>query len=131
MEGPNTGACLFRDGELVAMAEEERFIRVKRASEVFPSNAIKFCLKQGGIKLKEVQIVATAWDHDKYPEELDKHMRSISSCHLDPYSDLLVNVVHSKLSPELTMFSINIALNKIDPDANPEIVWYPHPPKKD
>ena len=38
MEGPNTGACLFKNGKLIAMAEEERFTRVKRASENFPSS---------------------------------------------------------------------------------------------
>ena len=60
MEGPNTGACLFQDGRLIAMPEEERFIRVKMVSEVFPSNAIRFCLKQAGIELTDLACVATA-----------------------------------------------------------------------
>ena len=37
-QGPNTGACLFKDGNLIAMVEEERFIRQKGASEIFPAN---------------------------------------------------------------------------------------------
>lgn len=126
MEGPNTGACLFINGKLIAMAEEERFVRVKSASEMFPSNAIKYCLKEGGLKLRDVQIVATAWDHDKYPKQMDEHMRSISERDLDQYADLFEGIIHNKLSPELAKFSIMIALKKIDHNATPEIKWYPH-----
>ncbi|HEY7060821.1 MAG TPA: carbamoyltransferase C-terminal domain-containing protein [Chloroflexota bacterium] len=41
-------ACLIRDGELIAAAEEERFRRIKYWAG-FPSEAIKYCLAEGGI----------------------------------------------------------------------------------
>jgi len=126
MEGPNTGACLFRDGELVAMAEEERFSRIKTASEVFPSSAIKYCLKEEGIGLRDVAVVATAWDHDKYPEQMDKHMRSIPGRSLDPFADQFERMIHDKLSPDVARFVIATGLKKIDPMSDPEICWYPH-----
>ncbi len=52
----DTSACLFKNGELVSAAEEERFTRVKHTS-LFPNNAIKFCLEQANIKLSEIDIV--------------------------------------------------------------------------
>lgn len=41
-------ACLIQDGELVAAAEEERFQRVKYWAG-FPTEAIRYCLAEGGI----------------------------------------------------------------------------------
>jgi carbamoyltransferase len=41
-------ACLIRDGELIAAAEEERFRRIKYCAG-FPTEAIKFCLADAGI----------------------------------------------------------------------------------
>ena len=43
-------ACLIRNGKILAMAEEERFIRQKYAVEKLPLNAIGFCLNKAGIK---------------------------------------------------------------------------------
>ncbi len=51
-------AALFVDGELVAAAEEERFIREKHAKGKFPVEATRFCLDYAGIKPHEVDIVA-------------------------------------------------------------------------
>ena len=41
-------ACLIKDGQLVAAAEEERFQRVKYWAG-FPTEAIKYCLEEAGI----------------------------------------------------------------------------------
>ncbi len=126
LEGPNTGACLFQDGVLVAMVEEERFTRSKRASETFPSNSIRFCLKQAKIRLAQVKTVALGWDHSKYPAQMDAHMRSIAGRASDPFADEVEKISHLKLSAELTRFNVQTSLRQIDREANPEIVWYPH-----
>jgi len=126
MEGPNTGACLFRDGELVAMAEEERFNRIKTSSEIFPTNAIKYCLEEARINLQDVGIVATAWDHDKYPAFMNDFMGNIQDRELDELADTNEQIIHEKLSPDLARFNISVALRKIDPLAKPEIHWYSH-----
>ena len=44
----DAGACLLRDGELVAAAEEERFSRLKHDSSL-PLEAASYCLDQAGL----------------------------------------------------------------------------------
>jgi carbamoyltransferase len=56
----DAAAALIKDGELVASAEEERFSRKKHHSG-FPYNAIKFCLDQERIELKDVEHVGHYW----------------------------------------------------------------------
>ena len=53
----DSSACLVRDGELVACAEEERFRRIKHWSGM-PSEAIRYVLQEGGLKLADVEHVA-------------------------------------------------------------------------
>jgi carbamoyltransferase len=49
-------ACLIKDGEIVAAAEEERFTRVKHDFS-FPVNAIRFCLKEAKITIDQVDYI--------------------------------------------------------------------------
>src|SRR5438105_1489373 len=53
----DSAACLMRDGEIVAAAQEERFTR-KKHDHRFPANAVEYCLKAGGIKGEDVDYVA-------------------------------------------------------------------------
>jgi carbamoyltransferase len=53
----DSAACLVRDGRLVAAAEEERFRRVKHWAG-FPSDAIRYCLREAGVSLNDVEHVA-------------------------------------------------------------------------
>jgi len=57
----DASACLLRDGVLVAAAEEERFRRVKHWAG-FPLEAIRYCLKEAGIGLGDVDHVALNQD---------------------------------------------------------------------
>jgi len=52
----DAAACLIRDGELVAAAEEERFNRIKNTSK-FPINAIRACLDIGGVSPSQIDTV--------------------------------------------------------------------------
>jgi len=52
----DSAACLVRDGEIVAAAQEERFTR-KKHDQAFPKNAIQFCLDYAGISEKEINFV--------------------------------------------------------------------------
>jgi len=52
----DSAACLLRDGEVVAAAQEERFTRKKYDAE-FPIHAIRSCLDQGGIRADEIDYV--------------------------------------------------------------------------
>src|SRR5271156_4662604 len=53
----NASAAIVCDGRLVAAVEEERFNRVKYAAG-FPAQAIRYCLKEAGLELKDVDHVA-------------------------------------------------------------------------
>jgi carbamoyltransferase len=64
--GGHPSACVLKDGRLVAFAEEERFVRVKQALGYFPSNALRFCLEQAGLGLKDVDLIAFGWDATAY-----------------------------------------------------------------
>jgi carbamoyltransferase len=44
----DAAACLIDDGRIVAAAQEERFTR-KKHDEGFPSNAVRYCLAEGGV----------------------------------------------------------------------------------
>ncbi|KFZ44836.1 hypothetical protein DS62_03285 [Smithella sp. SC_K08D17] len=53
----DSAACLVRDGEIIAAAQEERFTR-KKHDFSFPDNAIKFCLEAGEISGESLDYVA-------------------------------------------------------------------------
>ncbi|MFL5783237.1 MAG: carbamoyltransferase [Bacteriovoracaceae bacterium] len=52
----DSAAALIRDGEIVGAAQEERFARKKHYAG-FPSQSVKFLLKDNGISLSDVQSV--------------------------------------------------------------------------
>ena len=53
----DAAAALVRDGEIVAAAQEERFTRKKHDSG-FPRHALDYCLREAGISLDQVDLVA-------------------------------------------------------------------------
>ncbi|MEW5947534.1 MAG: carbamoyltransferase [bacterium] len=53
----DSAACLMRDGEIVAAAQEERFTR-KKHDPSFPRNAVAYCLREGGIEGKDLDCAA-------------------------------------------------------------------------
>ncbi|MEU2433710.1 carbamoyltransferase C-terminal domain-containing protein [Streptomyces sp. NPDC007861] len=55
-------ACLVADGEVIALAEEERFTRNKHAYGEAPLNAAAYCLAEGGLTLDDIDVVAHGWD---------------------------------------------------------------------
>jgi len=52
----DSAACLVRDGELIAAAQEERFTR-KRHDAGFPKCAVEYCLQEAGIKASDLDYV--------------------------------------------------------------------------
>jgi carbamoyltransferase len=45
----DAAACLIDEGRIVAAAQEERFTR-KKHDEGFPTNAVRYCLAEGGVE---------------------------------------------------------------------------------
>ncbi|MGB0743777.1 MAG: carbamoyltransferase [Opitutales bacterium] len=56
--GHDPATALFINGELIAAAEEERFIRDKHAKGLTGHEATKFCLRQAGLSPQDIDIVA-------------------------------------------------------------------------
>lgn len=52
----DSAACLIRDGDIVAAAQEERFTRKKHDSG-FPTHALQYCLEEAGLKPADVNHV--------------------------------------------------------------------------
>jgi len=52
----DSAACIVKDGEIFAAAQEERFTR-KKHDFSFPVHAIHYCLKEAGITSKELDYV--------------------------------------------------------------------------
>jgi carbamoyltransferase len=57
----DSSAAIFVDGQMVAATEEERFRRIKHWAG-FPSEAIKFCLKDAGVTLDQVDYITIGRD---------------------------------------------------------------------
>ncbi len=49
----DSAACLVKDGEIIAAAQEERFTRIKHHA-VFPANSIRYCLEEAKIDPEQI-----------------------------------------------------------------------------
>lgn len=65
----DSAACLVRDGEVIAAAEDERFTHIKHGKRPvpftaweLPFHAIDYCLAEAGITLADVDHVAYSYD---------------------------------------------------------------------
>lgn len=65
--GHDSGAAILKDGRIVADVSEERFNRIKHSAD-YPINSIRYCLKEAGISLDEVDEIAVAgtWQDDSF-----------------------------------------------------------------
>ena len=69
-------AALVKDGEVLAAAEEERFVRRKHATGRMPLEAARFCLKVAGVDPGEVDAVAYPWSLDTYRRNRWSYVRN-------------------------------------------------------
>src|SRR3954468_17063336 len=72
----DSAACLVRDGQVVAAAEDERFTHVKHGKRPvpfstweLPFHAIDYCLGEAGLTLDDVDHVAYSYAPDLFPGE--------------------------------------------------------------
>ena len=64
--GPDPSVCVMDNGKILSMHEEERITRIKHANVDFPKKAVKYCLKQSGISIEEIDTIAYPWDAHKF-----------------------------------------------------------------
>lgn len=57
----DASACLLVDGQIISATEEERIRRLKHWAG-FPSEAIKFCLDDSGLKLSDIDVITISRD---------------------------------------------------------------------
>jgi carbamoyltransferase len=55
-------ALVDGDGTVAALAEEERYSRVKHAWGTLPRESVAFCLRSAGITWRDLDVVAIGWD---------------------------------------------------------------------
>lgn len=53
----DSAACLIRDGEIIAAAQEERFTR-KKHDHRFPTHAVSYCLKESKLRAEDLDFVS-------------------------------------------------------------------------
>jgi carbamoyltransferase len=71
----DAAAALVRDGEVIAACKEERFTRIKHHAG-FPTNAVDWCLAEGGISLRDIDDVAFFWNPGIHAEPLHRNSSS-------------------------------------------------------
>src|SRR5947209_3193651 len=53
----DSAACLVRQGEIIAAAQEERFTRIKHDRD-FPIHAVRYCIESQGLSFEQIDAVA-------------------------------------------------------------------------
>jgi len=100
----DTAASIFKNNNLIAAVEEERFTRVKHYAK-FPFNSIKYCLSEAKINISQVDIVTIN------SNPLYSIFKKIYYTFLNPAS---IKVALSSLKNYEKKFSIKKLLNSID-----------------
>lgn len=61
-KGHNATACILKDGKIIAAVSEERFNRIKNA-DVFPLDAIRYCLNEAQVNPQDVDYYVRTYTH--------------------------------------------------------------------
>jgi len=62
--------CVVRNGSIIAMAEEERFLRKKSAPGCFPANALRSCIEFAQIDVADLDQIAVGYDPLQWQQRL-------------------------------------------------------------
>jgi len=117
----DSAAALVRDGEIVAAAEEERFSRIKHAKRPvpfsaweLPYDAIDYCLKEGGIELRDVQRVAYSFDPSLLPGAEAANGGESITLPLEPSAQPAPADAESPWEPLLRSYVVNAPRQLVD-----------------
>jgi carbamoyltransferase len=114
----DTSAAIFKNNNLIAAVEEERFVRVKHYSQ-FPFNSIKYCLSEAKINMSQINFITIN------SNPLKSFFKKIYYILLNPRS---INVGLSSLKNYEKKFSIIKLLNNVDQNNpfNGKIKYFDH-----
>jgi carbamoyltransferase len=60
--------AIVENGRVLAFSEEERHVRNKHATGIYPTRALEFCLNHARASLDEVRAVGIPWDLPAYTD---------------------------------------------------------------
>lgn len=58
--------AIVRDGKVLAYSEEERHLRFKHAFGIYPSRALKYCLRVAGVSIEDIAAVGYHYNLNAY-----------------------------------------------------------------
>ena len=92
----DSAAAVLKDGNVLAAVEEERFSRIK-FDDSFPKLAIEWCLKESGIKISDIDLVAF-YDKPvlKFERLLDNYL-GVAPRGLSSFLDVIPKWIHKRL----------------------------------
>ena len=67
-EGIDPAVAIVRDGRVLAFMEEERLLRYKHAKDLYPFNALKYCLWQADVRPEDITAIAVHADVPAYSD---------------------------------------------------------------
>ncbi|MGB7127482.1 MAG: carbamoyltransferase N-terminal domain-containing protein, partial [Candidatus Rhabdochlamydia sp.] len=97
----DAGAAIFKDKELIAAVEQERFNRIKNTTK-FPVEAIRYCLDVAGIELDQVKNIGYYFKNDFVNEELNLQYIQYPSVPIKSCEELLTERFREYFSPHFT-----------------------------
>ena len=134
----DSAACLIRDGEILAAAQEERFTRRKHDA-AFPHHAIKYCLQQADITSHDIEtIVFYEKPFVKFERLLETYLafaprgfKSFAKAMPVWIKDklfqktMLINDLTKTLFSDGLLVRLNVAtpINQVDPRVAPCSIW--------
>lgn len=95
--GHDSAAALVRDGQLLGLVEEERFVR-KKHTTVFPTSSIQWCCDVAGIKPGDIDHIVYYWN--------PKLARLQRAMHLLRYFPRSIGLVRSRGDKESAMLRL-------------------------
>lgn len=97
----DSAASIIQDGRIIAAAQEERFTR-KKNDDSFPVNAIKYCLKETGAELSDLECIVF------YDKPFIKFERFFETYHAFVFKGLIsfINAIPVWLKDKLFMKSL-------------------------
>lgn len=98
----DSSACLLKNGEIVSYIEQERISRKKIALGEAPIEALKSCLNEEIITLKDVEAIAVGMDwkyrREKYKEPIEEQNKYLQFDNLDWF---LPKAIFGKYRPQI------------------------------
>lgn len=101
----DSAACIIRDGEIIAAAQEERFSRVKHDSAI-PVKAINYCIREARISCSQLEAVVY---YDQPISTLERFLKNVIA--LGNESSNLINFTYKN------MFGQKLWIHKLISDA--------------